>query len=105
MTRSYKRFDIFEIKILHFEFFHNLLNVQKWLDKIFFQGFELNFFLKLEYRIDRFRIDVDIVFFFLKLISFLSGYCTGNGVDDCEFSFLPFGQTEIGKFLYHGAMG
>jgi hypothetical protein len=105
MARSDKGLYIFIVKILDFEFFHNLLDVQKWFDKILFQRFELDFFLKLEYRIHSFGLYFHIVFSVFELIPFLSWNSTGDGIDDCEFGFLPFGQTEIGEFLDHGAVG
>lgn len=104
MTWCYKGLDIFKIKILYFEFFHNLFNVQKWFHQIFFQRFELDFLLELEDGVDSFGVHINVLFFFLELILFLSWDSAGDGIDDCEFGFLIFGDTEIGKFFDHGTM-
>lgn len=79
---SYKRFGIFKVKVLNFEFFHNLFNVQKGFDQIFFQRLELDFLLELEDGIDSFGVDVYVFFLLLKLILFLSWNSVGNGIDD-----------------------
>ena len=81
-----------------------MFNVQKRFDQIFFHGLELDFLLKLEDGVDSFGVDVYVFFLLLELILFLSWDCAGNGIDDCEFGFLPFGETKVGKLFDHGTV-